>query len=197
MSREFGDHCGGFFHDKVRGAAEDAETGRHEITKAVGGLLQALYPLAYAISSAEACDSSEPDPLMRALEQGPKMRDTLDEIAACCRTHRDMMIERSAKDVAVFLVWSFDEKRRTLAAKVPRAARRSGLDYAHWRDVLDRCARAEWQRRGLDGWATSAGAMSVGGDRVLQRRPHAPGGCGAKDARHARRGSHGRSPRDA
>ena len=163
MSREFGDcHSGGFFHDKVRGAAEDAETGRHEITKAVGALLQALYPLAYAISSAEACDSGEDRPLTVAIEQSAKLRDALRAVDACCHTGREMMVTRSVRDAEAFIRWTHDKERGALVAKIPRSARREDHDYDHWRAVLDRCAGNEWRRLGLPGYPAFSSSMSDG-----------------------------------
>lgn len=164
MSREFGDGPGGFFHEKIQNAADDARGGRFEITKATGALLQALYPLAYAISSAEACDSGEERPLMVALDEAPALHAALSAVIACADTHRRMMVERSARDVAPLLSFKVTRDPLSMSVDVPRQS--ESRDRAHWRDVLDECARTEWHRAGLPGWPSVSSTSWSGGSSV-------------------------------
>lgn len=59
MSREFGSECGGFFHNKLQGALEDASGGTSNGAKLMAAILAPLANIAYDVSSEEAGDASE------------------------------------------------------------------------------------------------------------------------------------------
>lgn len=80
MSREFGEYMGGYFHTKVRFAADDALNGSQEITRLWGSVLDSLAEVAYAIASAEANDSGPDYPIFESLAQLPRIRNGLQEI---------------------------------------------------------------------------------------------------------------------
>ena len=84
MSREFGRYEGpGFFHELIRYAADDAKLeGSLELTKLVGELLHALYPVAYNISSAEEGDRGPEAPIVCGIRQLPELQRRLDAIKA-------------------------------------------------------------------------------------------------------------------
>jgi hypothetical protein len=86
MSGEFGEfHSGGYFHDKVRAAAEDCLDGgrrdNNDLTRLWGEFLEIMVPLARDISWFEACDSGYDAPVLGTLGAVPKLRTKLDEIA--------------------------------------------------------------------------------------------------------------------
>lgn len=80
MSREFGDTLGGFFHDKIRYAAEDCRTGRDPLTKLWGEFLMEFSEVAYAISTSEACDSGPDFPIFQTLQSLPNLERKLADI---------------------------------------------------------------------------------------------------------------------
>lgn len=90
MSREFGSYRSGYFHDQIKTCAEDAMAGRCEITRRWGAFLNALYPIAYSISSAEECDSDEYDPVMRSIEHIDSIRTALEDIQTYLRPFKDV-----------------------------------------------------------------------------------------------------------
>lgn len=90
MSREFGDYGGGYFHDKIRLAAEDASSGEYEITRLWGKLLTDFYEVAYAIASAEARDASEGDAILESMEMLPQISRDLTAIDSYQKPFRDI-----------------------------------------------------------------------------------------------------------
>ena len=80
MSREFGSNEQGFLHDQIRTAAEDLEGGRLATTRAWAPLVKEMYPVMYAIASAEACDSDEATAILASMEVTPQLRAALDEL---------------------------------------------------------------------------------------------------------------------
>ena len=91
MSREFGEGPGGFFHDKIRNALEDL---RHEadfeLHKEFVPLLESLYEIAYAISSAEAYDSGIDRTISTTLQELPKMKKFIAEMEKSLRPYQDV-----------------------------------------------------------------------------------------------------------
>lgn len=78
MSGEFGDdNGGGFFHEKLRGALENAEGGSHGLTRLVGEVLRPLAEIARDISWAEAGDSGEDRSRRSAWDHLPALRAAL------------------------------------------------------------------------------------------------------------------------
>lgn len=81
MSREFGDHTGGYFHDKVRGCVDDLkEEATEEFHKEFIPLFESLYEIAYAIASVEACDSSLPRTINTTIEELPRLKRAIAQI---------------------------------------------------------------------------------------------------------------------
>jgi len=81
MSREFGDyHMGGFFHQKIQNAADDLKGARCEISKQYIPLLEELYQIAWAISSAEECDSGEDRPIFESINRLPRLKAIISDI---------------------------------------------------------------------------------------------------------------------
>jgi hypothetical protein len=99
MSREFGDCIGGYFHDKISNAAEDATNGRLEITRKWGEFLKVFYEVAYAISSAEACDSGEYDPIMVSIAKIPALQREMAMISYYLITYENVMEEAVRKHI--------------------------------------------------------------------------------------------------
>lgn len=77
MSREFGDCIGGFFHDKIRNAADDCKTGRDHLTKLWGEFLHEFESVAYQISNSEACDSGPDSPISETIRKIPVLKEKL------------------------------------------------------------------------------------------------------------------------
>jgi len=78
MSGEFGDdNGGGFFHDKLRAAAENAEGSSLATTKAWAKVLKPIAEVARDISYAEANDSSEESALRSTYERLPDIRSAM------------------------------------------------------------------------------------------------------------------------
>jgi hypothetical protein len=77
MSREFGNEYGGFFHQKIANALDDAKGGRSRGAALMAALLEPLADLAYAVSSEEACDSSESRVVEAAFDAEPKLRQAM------------------------------------------------------------------------------------------------------------------------
>ena len=68
MSGEFGEYTrGGYFHEKVRSASEDALSGRDELTRKMGALLAALVPVCEDISYSEEYDTSSGNAILGAM----------------------------------------------------------------------------------------------------------------------------------
>ena len=80
MSREFGEGPGGFFHNKIQDAAEDCRGGDCEITKKWGRFLEEFYNLAWHISTAEACDSSEASLIVESIKAIPLLKSKMEDI---------------------------------------------------------------------------------------------------------------------
>ncbi len=79
MSREFGSYnnCG-YFHTKVESAADDClREGHFTITRLWGEVLRSMETIAYAISSAEASDSSEGYPIIQSMQDLARVKDAL------------------------------------------------------------------------------------------------------------------------
>lgn len=105
MSREFGDehyYSKGFMHERVRQAAEVCWGSRSELTQTFGQLLDELAEVAYAISTAEAGDSTEAYPILETIERLPLIRRRVDALDAFVANYRDVakraVQEHIAKD---------------------------------------------------------------------------------------------------
>ena len=89
MSREFGDDCGSFFHEKIRNAVNNCKyEGNYELTKKWGEFLQEFYNIAYSISSCEASDTCESDLIMDTIYRLPLLQGKLDEIQQYVQLHK-------------------------------------------------------------------------------------------------------------
>lgn len=81
MSREFGEYGGGgYFHNKIADAADDAKGGRDQLTRLWGDFLEEFSNVAYSISTSEACDSGEYDPIMENIARMPQLNAILIKI---------------------------------------------------------------------------------------------------------------------
>jgi len=80
MSREFGEHSGGFFHRKIESASEDCLESRCKLTQMWGEFLKIFYDVAYEISNYEAADSGLYAPIMESIAKIPEMQKKLFEI---------------------------------------------------------------------------------------------------------------------
>ena len=123
MSREFGDHSGGFFHQKVAGAADDARGGDNPLTNAWGKVLDAMRDVAWTIASVEAGDAGNSDLQMASVAAAKQVRDALYGVDVLIRDVIDVqresvraIIEALARvevcddEVKVFLPCGFYEK---------------------------------------------------------------------------------------
>lgn len=100
MSREFGDYAGGMYmHAYVDSAADDCAGGRGPVTALLGGILRTLYPLAYAVSSHEACDSGPDRPLFAAIEGLPEIKRAVAALEAHVEPYR-LVAEAAVREAA-------------------------------------------------------------------------------------------------
>jgi len=91
MSREFGEYQHGYFHDKIRSAAEDCRTeSDNKLTHLYGELLEELYKIAYQISNFEACDSGFYAPVQETMQRMPALKAKLREIEEFVATYKDV-----------------------------------------------------------------------------------------------------------
>ena len=97
MSREFGSYMSGYFHTQIEYAADDCLCGRDGITRLWGEFLKAFYPVAYAISTSEACDSDVDYPIMECIRQMPELESRLKDISEYLRPFEDV-IDEAIKD---------------------------------------------------------------------------------------------------
>jgi hypothetical protein len=82
MSREFGRCQGGYLHSQIEWAAEDLANGHLEVTRQWAGMMRTLYPVMYAICSAEEYDSGVDFAIFRSIEAIPQIREELTRIEA-------------------------------------------------------------------------------------------------------------------
>lgn len=124
MSREFGDTIGGFFHDKLRYAVEDAESGTLTYTRAVGKVLQPLAEIAWHVSSVEAGDSSTEAVVSSILQHLPELRLAVDALAQSVYSHQRVADDAAYQAVKQFLPvpqWE-DQKKKIVSLEVMRDA---------------------------------------------------------------------------
>lgn len=148
MSREFGDHNGGFFHDKVRGAAEDASAGRHEVTRAWGKVLEAMQDVTYAIASDEAGDSGPDFPIRESFNAVRGVKAALAGVEAAISTHRSVARDEVKDVLRALLPEPWQEDGRILI-DVPKATTNKALD-GHFYDRFSEALREhvnEWAHR--------------------------------------------------
>lgn len=93
MSREFGSYCSGYLHTQIAQAADDCRQGSNEITKLYAPVFDRLYKIIYSICNLEACDSGAYDPIMKSIEELPKLREELDKIDEYLQPYKDVMRE--------------------------------------------------------------------------------------------------------
>lgn len=80
MSREFGACIDGYFHEQIECAANDCLGGQCKITRLWGGVFYELEDIAYAIASAEACDSGESYPIKQTMKDLDAVYKALDKV---------------------------------------------------------------------------------------------------------------------
>jgi hypothetical protein len=93
MSREFGSCESGYLHSQIETAAHDLATGNDATTRVWADVMREFYPVAYAICSAEACDSAEYDSIMRSIEALPRIRAALDRVEAHIKPYAEVARE--------------------------------------------------------------------------------------------------------
>lgn len=89
MSREFGDHGSGFFHNKLSDAADDAKTGTSIGAKLMAAILDPLSKIAYWVSGEEACDSSDSEVIREMNDQMPAIKGAIHAIDEYLRPSRE------------------------------------------------------------------------------------------------------------
>ncbi len=93
MSREFGSYSAGYFHDQMRYAADDCQSGRDELTRLWGGLLESFTGIAYQIASSEAGDSGPEDTIIQTIQDLPLLQERLAAIEKFCKPFKACMEE--------------------------------------------------------------------------------------------------------
>ncbi len=99
MSREFGDSGYCFFHEHIRLAAQDASSGEGQVTKLLAPLLDVLYPVAYAVSSEEACDAGSEAPIIALWRALPELEKNLRALKAFIEPY-DRLAQAAVRDAA-------------------------------------------------------------------------------------------------
>jgi len=74
MSREFGEHGGGYFHTKIQNAAEDCRGGQDTLTQLWGKFLEEFAGVAYQIANSEAGDSGPYAPIIETINRLPELQ---------------------------------------------------------------------------------------------------------------------------
>lgn len=101
MSREFGSYHGGYFHDKIRNAAEDCrEEGRDPLTKLWGSFLEEFAEVAYAISTSEAGDSGTYYPIMETIKRMQELKRRLEVVEYFVQPYQRCM-EEAVRDAVL------------------------------------------------------------------------------------------------
>jgi len=121
MSREFGEAVGGFFHDKLRYAVEDAEGGKSPYTKVIGEVLVPLAEMAWQVSSVEAGDASEEAVISSILQHLPGLKRAVQHLEYAVQAHRNLADAAAYRAVRKFLPtprWENQEKK-VVAIDVP------------------------------------------------------------------------------
>ena len=102
MSREFGQYSGGcYFHDHIRYAFEDAESGSEDITKLVAALLKPLVEVSYAVSSLEASDSGKLFPVQEVIKALPDLEAAVRALQYYVRDYQDHAEEEAYRHLPV------------------------------------------------------------------------------------------------
>lgn len=117
MSGEFGEDGCGFFHDKVRRAAEDCEGNPHELTRLYGDLLRTMEPVARGISWYQACDSGPDRPLIDLIEALPEMERAFKALRDHAEPYRSVAedaVRKAVEDGATIRPMSDDPVRNVL-----------------------------------------------------------------------------------
>jgi hypothetical protein len=151
MSREFGEERGGmFFHQHIEAARDDSQSGGSRGAKVMLAFLEPLAEIAYAVSSEEACDSSESYVVQKAQENYRKLQDAMTVL----RVFLDPSIELAANALAATMRYEVvpTESDDTLSIKVWGL---QGLD--DWcsdirqeaiRSLASKCKRGMWYSTG-------------------------------------------------
>lgn len=140
VSGEFGDdYCGPFFHNRIESAAEAAENGSEQITKAWGEFLRAFAPVARAISWCEASDSGVDYPLRETLQQMPAMEGALHRI-------KRMLYAISEEAASAMLATNRDRMTRVasppgVVVRVPKMENLKNHEHAIWRRAVEMFAQ--------------------------------------------------------
>ena len=100
MSREFGSYHAGYFHDQMQTAAEDLSGSGDPLSKLWGKFFEEFYPVAYAISSSEACDSGRDRPILETIQRINSLKNILWEIEMYVKTYKDVADAAVRKAVA-------------------------------------------------------------------------------------------------
>lgn len=101
MSREFGDHIGGYFDQKIFNASQDCKTSGCKLTNLWGEFLSIFHDVAYQIANYEACDSGLYAPIFESVSTIPLLRKKLDEIDAYLADYKRVAEEAVRKHCEV------------------------------------------------------------------------------------------------
>ena len=81
MSREFGEHGSGFFHEKLYSCLEDLKfEAKEDFHQKFIPLYRELYEIAYAISSVEAGDSCIDRSIFETMNRLPAIKDIVKDL---------------------------------------------------------------------------------------------------------------------
>jgi len=136
MSREFGDECGGFFHEKISHALDDAKGGRTDGAKLMESILLPLAEIAYEVSSEEAGDSGS-ESVVEAISGAI---DRLETALQAMRWYVQPSRKMAAKAIAATLKKSvapvFDHDRKNAKISIPRDLIPDSVPREVWRDAI-------------------------------------------------------------
>lgn len=99
MSREFGAYDGGYFHDRMRNAADDLAGGHDGISKAWARFFDEFQHVAYSIATSEAGDSAEYDPILETIRRLPSLQAALDGVKNYVQPFKDVA-EQAVRDAS-------------------------------------------------------------------------------------------------
>jgi hypothetical protein len=113
VSREFGEYGGGgFFHQKIGSAADDAGQGTWQATKLMEPVLRALYEAAYACASVEERDWSNSSSAQKHWREAmERARAAIDAgLAALTPAPAEVKITNSVSGITT--VWGPDDREK-------------------------------------------------------------------------------------
>jgi hypothetical protein len=99
MSREFGSHNAGYFHQQIESAAEDCLKGKDDLTKLWGEFLKEFSHVAYAISTSEACDSGPDYPIIETIRRWEGLAQRFHRVAEYIHPFHKVMEEAIASKI--------------------------------------------------------------------------------------------------